>query len=127
MQAFVKFLEKIHKVHFNERNAQKYTCRPGVKLTKISNDYQTRSCMAREVWTKIGKSRSEARKAKEQPKLDNVRKLRGIYFIDPDDKEDSEIIKNARKTGKTDGSNHALQARQTAVQHLENDHNAEKC
>ena len=29
--------------------------------------------------------------------LDNVRKLRGIYFIDPEDKEFKETIKNARK------------------------------
>ena len=31
------------------------------------------------------------------PKLDNARKLRGIYFIDPEDKEFKETIKNARK------------------------------
>ena len=29
--------------------------------------------------------------------LDNARKLRGIYFIDPEDKEVEETIKNARK------------------------------
>ena len=29
--------------------------------------------------------------------LDNARKLRGIYFIDPEDKEYKETIKNARK------------------------------
>ena len=29
--------------------------------------------------------------------LENARKLRGIYFIDPEDKEFKEIIKNARK------------------------------
>ena len=28
---------------------------------------------------------------------DNARKLRGIYFIDPEDKEFKETIKNARK------------------------------
>ena len=33
----------------------------------------------------------------EQPKLDNARRLRGIYFIDPEDKEFKETIKNARK------------------------------
>ena len=32
---------------------------------------------------------------KEKEKLDNARKVKGIYFIDPDDKEYSEIIKNA--------------------------------
>ena len=33
----------------------------------------------------------------EKPKLDNARKLRGIYFIDPEDKEFKRTIKNARK------------------------------
>ena len=33
----------------------------------------------------------------EKPHLDNARKLRGIYFIDPEDKEFKETIKNARK------------------------------
>ena len=33
----------------------------------------------------------------EQPKLDNARKLRGICFIDPEDKEFKETKKNARR------------------------------
>ena len=33
----------------------------------------------------------------EKPKLDNARRLRGIYIIDPEDKEFKETIKNARK------------------------------
>ena len=33
----------------------------------------------------------------EKPKLDNARKLRGIYFIDPEDEEFKETIKHARK------------------------------
>ena len=32
-----------------------------------------------------------------KPQLDDARKLRGIYFIDPEDKEFKETIKNARK------------------------------
>ena len=32
-----------------------------------------------------------------KPKLDNARRLRGIYFIDPEDKKFKETIKNARK------------------------------
>ena len=46
------------------------------------------------------KRRSEERKqewANEKPKLDNAQRLRGIYFIDPEDEEDKEIIKNARR------------------------------
>ena len=33
----------------------------------------------------------------EKPKLDNARRLRGIYFVDPEDKEFKETIKNARR------------------------------
>ena len=33
----------------------------------------------------------------EKPKLDNARRLRGIYFIDPEDKEFKETIRNDRK------------------------------
>ena len=32
-----------------------------------------------------------------KPHLDNAGKLRGIYFIDPEDKEFKETIKNTRK------------------------------
>ena len=32
-----------------------------------------------------------------KPKLDNDRRLRGIYIIDPEDKEFKETSKNARK------------------------------
>ena len=35
--------------------------------------------------------------SEEKIHLDNARKLRGIYFIDPEDKESKETIKNARK------------------------------
>ena len=35
--------------------------------------------------------------ASDRPKLENARKLRSICFIDPEDKEVAEIIKNARK------------------------------
>ena len=37
----------------------------------------------------------------EKPQLDNARKLRGSYFIDPEDKEFKETIKNARKNLET--------------------------
>ena len=33
---------------------------------------------------------------KEKPKLDNARRLRGIYFIDLDDQDYKESLKNAR-------------------------------
>ena len=99
------------------------------RLTKIQTTTR-RDYVWPEVWTKIGEAAQNREKqewAKEKPRLDNARKLRGIYFIGLDDREYSEIIKKRkRKTGKTDGSSHALQARQTAVWHRENECRADK-
>ena len=47
--------------------------------------------------SKNAKLREKQKWATEKPKLDNARRLRGIYFIDPEDKEFKETIKNARK------------------------------
>ena len=64
-----------------------------------------------EVFTKFGKAtqnRENQEWVKEKPKLHNARKLRGIYFVDPEDKEYSEINKMQEVTGKTYGTSHAL-------------------
>ena len=53
-----------------------------------------------ELWEKMGKNAKLKERQKwshEKPQLDNARKLRGIYLIDPEDKEFKETIKNARK------------------------------
>ena len=53
-----------------------------------------------EFWIKMGRNAKLKEKHKwsdEKPKLYNARRLRGIYFIDPEDKEFKETIKNARK------------------------------
>ena len=53
-----------------------------------------------DLWTKLGRNAQLKERQKwshEKPKLDNARKLRGIYFIDPEDKEFKETIKIARK------------------------------
>ena len=57
-----------------------------------ASDIQARSFMA-----KNAKLREKHKWAIEKPKLDNARRLRGIYFIDPEDKEFKETIKNARR------------------------------
>ena len=61
---------------------------------------QARSYMARAL-DEIGKkcqAEGEAEMVKwKKTKLDNARKLRGIYFIDPEDKEFKETMKNTRK------------------------------
>ena len=56
------------------------------------------------LWPELGKKIGKNAKLKEKQKwsneklhLENARKLRGIYFIDPEDKEFKETIKNARK------------------------------
>ena len=57
-----------------------------------------------ELWEKMGKNVMLKEKQKwshEKFHLDNVRKLRGIYFIDPEDKEFKETIKNGRKKFET--------------------------
>ena len=53
-----------------------------------------------ELWDKMGQNAKLKEKQKwshEKLHLDNARKLRGIYFIDLEDKEFKETIKNARK------------------------------
>ena len=53
-----------------------------------------------EIWKTMGKNSKLKEKQKwsnEKLHLENARKLRGIYFIDPEDKEFKETIKNARK------------------------------
>ena len=65
-----------------------------------------------ELWrglARIDKLREKQKWAIEKPKLDNARRIRGIYFIDPEDKEFKETIRNARENGHTNGSRHALQ------------------
>ena len=56
------------------------------------------------LWPELWKSMVKNAKLKEKQKwseekihLENARRLRGIYFIDPEDKEFKETIKNARK------------------------------
>ena len=56
------------------------------------------------LWPELWKSMGKHAKLKEKQKwseeklhLENARKLRGIYFIDPEDREFKETIKNARE------------------------------
>ena len=52
------------------------------------------------LWITLGgnaKLKERQKWAIQKPKLDNARRLQGIYFIDPEDKEFKETIKNARK------------------------------
>ena len=57
------------------------TSRPDTLWPEIWKDMSTRTETSR-----------EAKWAIEKPKLTNVRRLRGIYFIDPDDEEITDIM-----------------------------------
>ena len=48
-------------------------------------------------WESMPKLKEKQKWSNEKLHLDNARKLRRIYFIDPEDKEFRETIKNARK------------------------------
>ena len=57
------------------------------------------------------------KRAIQKPKLDNARRLRGIYFIDPADEEFKETMKkSAEKVGSSDASSNALQDQERNVQ-----------
>ena len=60
---------------------------------------QARSSLARalEVNGKHAKLKEKQKWSNEKLHLENARNLRGIYFIEPEDKEVKETIKNARK------------------------------
>ena len=56
------------------------------------------------LWPEIWKDVSDASKRNQKqkwailkPKLDNARRLRGVYIIDPDDEEIRDTMKNARR------------------------------
>ena len=69
-----------------KRNLQTDICGPGERLTRKQLTSRP-DFLWPELWEKSHK----------KPQIDNARKLRGIYVIDPEDKEFKETIKNARK------------------------------
>ena len=57
--------------------------------------------LSHEHWTKLGRNAKLKEKHKwsdEKPELDNARRLRGIYFIDSEDKEFKETIRKKLET-----------------------------
>ena len=71
----------------------------GERLAKVQTT--TRSDYVwREVWTKIGnaaQNREKQEMQNEKPKLGNARRLRGIYYVDPDDHEYTDTLKTERR------------------------------
>ena len=98
-QKSFSFVLWLHKVHSIERKTSQRIHVVRGEIDKCSNDYQTRSCVALRL-TKIGKAAQNREKQEwnnEKPKLDNARRLRGIYFIDLDDQDYKTAFKNANK------------------------------
>ena len=65
-----------------------------------TDNLKTRQCVARNVGACVWCSQKQWMQSKkwaiEKPKLDNARKLRGIFFIEPNDEEFKHIMKNVR-------------------------------
>ena len=71
----------------------------GERLTKRQATFRA-DHLCPELWTKLGRNvklKERQKWAIEKPGLENARRLRGIYCIDPEDKEFKETVKNARK------------------------------
>ena len=92
-------MDRFHSVYSIRRETSDGYLWSGEETDKTASDIQARLFMARTL-DEIGKEcEAEERQkwSREKPQLDNARKLRGIYFIDPEDKEFIETMKNARK------------------------------
>ena len=92
-------MDRFHKIYFlNERPPDGFSW----SAERLSRKRTT--SRPDNVWPDMWKHMSDAskRKAKqkwaiEKPKLDNARKLRGIFFIEPEDEDFKNIMKNARR------------------------------
>ena len=88
---------------YRKKKLQKDICGPGRRLTRKQLTSRPDHLWP-ELWKTMGKNAKLKDKQKwsnEKLHLENARKLRGIYFIDPEDKEFKETIKNARKKSET--------------------------
>ena len=88
-----------HNLLWSEEKAPDGYMRSGERLTR-----KQLTSRPDHLWPELWKSMGKHAKLKEKQKwsgekihLDNARKLRGTYFIDSEDKEFKETIKNARK------------------------------
>ena len=88
-RGFAKFI-------IEKRNFSMGRCGPG-RVWQTFNRLPDQIMYGQKCRRKLEKPAAQNREkqewAKEKPKLDNARKLRGIYFIDPDDNEYPKILK----------------------------------
>ena len=92
-------MDRIHKIRYTKGKATRRIHGPGERLTKK----QTTS-LPGDVWPAMWKYMSNAVKKKakqkwsiEEPKLENARQLRGIFFTEPNDEEFKLSIKAAHR------------------------------
>ena len=64
-----------------------------------TNDVKTRQCLVRYVEANVWCIKRETKRkwTIEKPKFDNARKLRGFFFIEPEDEDFKNIMKNVRR------------------------------
>ena len=80
-----------------KRNLQKDICGPGWRLTRKQRTSKP-DYLGPELWRGLARNVKLSEKHEwYNEKFDNARRLRGIYFIDPENKIIKETIKNARK------------------------------
>ena len=92
-----------HNLLYWMKNLPTDICGPGGGLTRKQLTSRPDHLWP-EIWKTMGKNAKLKEKQKwsnEKLHLENARKLRGIYFTDPEDKEFKETIKNARKKSET--------------------------
>ena len=117
-------MDRCHEIHCVEQSTDIHGPWEG-EIDEKTNNLSPRQCVARyieiyvrcseeesqkttsrpdNVWPDTWKHMCDASKRKEKqkwaiekPKLDNARRLRGIFFIEPDDEELRRIMKNARR------------------------------
>ena len=70
-----------------------------VETDEETNNLKTRQCMARyvEIYVRCSQKESKTKIAIEEPKIDNARQLRGIFFIEPNDEGFKFTMKAARR------------------------------
>ena len=94
----VRYADWLHKIHHIEWKATDGYTWSGERLTRKQS-----TSRPDKLWPEMWKHVSDASKRKEKqkwaiekPKLGNARRIRSISFIDPEDEEFKDIMKNAR-------------------------------
>ena len=97
----VRYMDRFHKIHYIK---WKWKATWRIYMVCEATDKEAHDIQARLPVPEKWKDMSEASKRKEKqnwaiekPKLDNARRLRGIYFIDPASAEFKETLQNAQR------------------------------